>query len=865
MPISTCRIPRWLMAAVWLGVLWCRVLGAEPAEQAAYDAALRSFLAGAFDRAAAEFGEFTNRFPNSTLRPDAARRSVFARGEAEMERRENAAAAATFAAFQASFPAGDLSADAALREAAAWFAAGDLAKAAAALERPEGAFQKALAAQSPKGVLHHGLLLLAEIRLQQKDAEGARKAAGSAAPFVAGPADEWAGKRLELKAAESLGDREASLALAKTLRRLADDSGLAARRPESASLLGRMLFEANQPDQAATALEENLAPTVPTPWRTDALERLSEWWIRRGELGRAREQLEKALAATAEEASTPPIRIRLAQVLLRQFQGLKGTNRPGPEGLSLLTTAASQLDRAVTNTVPAPLLGPWNLARAWCWWEESQAGESRLSLSNAWAGFSNAVVLLPDSPDREVARFKAADAAAALGDTAGALAGYLAVAGSPVRDAAVQEDLVPAALEQAVVAAVASTNAPAGEMALKALLALPKASIAAGRSTLLLGGHLARRGMGPLGRGLLQEFLTRFTNSPVRAEVELELSAISLHEERWADAVAELRRWLAANPQHPAAVRAGFHLAYALARSGDPGAAMEQFSRLAAANPEDPEALTAQLWLAGNFFEQQDFLRAGQACAAILTNATARTTRSATWFRAKLWAAEAGRRLQNFDSAAEHFRGLLNDKATPPDLQAAAYFHYGEMLLESPPVSGGDPLSGYRLALEAFSRVPEFTNSPFATPALGMMANCHFQLGASNPANFDRAAELYRQAATSPGAGIVTRVQARVGLAEVLRRKAELRGGVESTELFDRAIQGFEDVAFGRILEPGETVPPTALAEASRSAGELLERLGRTSQAIGVYRNAARELPSAAAAWEERARRLQEALAEKPR
>ena len=864
MLISTRRIPRWLLAIGWLGAVALRLLGAEPAEQAAYDAALRAFLAGSFARAAGEFGEFTNRFPNSSLKPEAARRATFAKGESELERHDPASAAATFAAFQAAFPTGDLSADAAVREAAAWSAAGEAAKAAAALERPDGPFQKALAAKAPKGVLFAGLRLLGEVRLQQKDPAGARKAVQSASEFAAAPEEQWARLRLELRAVEALGDREATLAVANALRRLSDDPALTARRPEAVSQLGRLLFEANQPDQASTALEENLAPAVPTAWRTDALERLSDWWIRRGQLSKAREQLEKALAATAEEAATPPIRIRLAQVLLRQFQGLKGTNRPGPEGLSLLTTAAGQLDRAATNTIAPVLRGPWNLARAWCWWEVGQAGDSRLALSNAWSGFSNAVVLLPDSVDREVARFKAADAAAALGDTTGALVGYLAVAASGRRDAAVQEELVPAALEQAVVAAVASTNAPAGEKALKTLLALPQASVAAGRSTLLLGGHLARRGLGVVGRGLLQDFLTRFTNSPVRTEVELELSAVSLHEERWTNAVVELRQWLAAHPQHPSAVRAGFHLAYALARSGDPAAAMEQFSRLAASNPDDPEALTAQLWLAGNFFEQQDFLRAGQACAAILTNVTARTTRTATWFRAKLWAAEAGRKLQNFDSAAEHFRELLNDKAAPSDIQAAAYFHYGEMLLEKPSAPGAEPLAGFRLALEAFSRVPEFTNSPYATPALGMMANCHFQLGTLNPANYDRAAELYRRAAQAPGAGVVTRVQAWIGLSEVLRKKSELRNGAEATELLDRAIQGFEDVAFGRILEPGETVPPTALAEASRAAGELLERLGRTPQAIGLYENAARELPSAAPAWNERARRLREALAEKP-
>ena len=858
---------RWPMAIVVALVCGAmsRATAADVAEQNAYDAALRAFVAGSHARAAGEFGDFTNRFPNSTLRPAAVRRALFARGEADLERGDHAGAASVFAAFQNAFPDGELSADAALREAGAWLAAGDPARAAATLERPDGPFRRSMATQEPRAVLFSGLLLGAEAKLALKDGGAARRFAQESAVFARTPAENWKRLRMELRAVELLGDRETAVSTASELRKLAEDPSLSAQRPESAALLGRLYFEVGQPDRASAALEENLAPEVPAPWRLEAIERLSEWWIRRGELARAREQLERALAVSAAETDTAHVRIRLAQVLLRQFQGLRGTNSPGPEGLALLTSAATQLDRAATNALTAALTGPWSLARAWCWWEEGVASGSRAALSNALAGFSNAVVRLPANADREVARFKAADAAAALGDTAAALAGYLAVADSDLADPAVRDELVPAALEQSVVNALAVTNSAAGEKSLRRLLALPNAAVVAGRSALLLGGTLARRGFGDAGRGLLQEFLGRFTNSPVRPEVELELAAISLHEERWTNAVADLRHWIGTYTNHPSGVRAGFHLAYALARSGDPTAAMDQFSRLAAAHPEDPEALTAQLWLAGNFFERQDFLRAGQACAAILTNANARVGTSGTWHRAKLWAAEAGRKLQNYDSAADQFRELLNDKSTPPDLQAAAYFHYGEMLLEKPPAPGAEPLAGFRLALEAFSRVPEFTNSPYATPALGMMANCHFQLGTLNPANYERAAELYRRATSAPGAGIVTRSQAQLGLAEVLRKQAELRSGAESTELLDRAIRVYEDIAYGRVLEPGESLPPTTLAEASRLGGEVLERLGRTRQAAGLYENAARELPSAAAPWNERARRLREAIAERPR
>jgi tetratricopeptide (TPR) repeat protein len=531
-----------------------------------------------------------------------------------------------------------------------------------------------------------------------------------------------------------------------------------------------------------------------------------------------------------------------------------------------LTRAVAELERAALLNPPPEVRGPLTLTLAWCRWEEALAGNSKAAMAQALIGFQTALSLLPDgSPDRLVARFKAADAAAWLGDAPSALTGYLEVAEAVAQRPVEREAWMPAALEQAVISAIASTNAPAGESALRRLLELPQAAVRAGQSVLWLGSSLARQGAGELGRGLLQDYLLRFPESAVRPEVELELAMLGLHDERWADSVAELRRWLMAHPQHPGAVRAGFHLAYALSRSGDPAAAMSQFSELAAKNPADPGTLSAQLWLAGRFFEQQDYLQAGQASAAILTNATVRAARGDTWYRARLWAAEAGRKLQNFDSSAEHFRELINDKAAPPEIQSAALFHYGELLQSKPVEPGGDPLSRYRLALEAFTRVLEFTNSPYLAPALGMMGNCHFQLSTLNPADYTRAADLYLRAAKLPGAGIETRCRAWLGYAAVNRKMSELRSGAESAAFLERAIQAGLDVALGKVLLPGEKLSADILTEAARATGEILERLGRTGEAAGLYEHVARELPTVAVTWGQRARRIRESQLEKPR
>ena len=850
-------------------VLGLSVLAADGPDQVAFNAALRSFSIGAYARAAEEFTAFSGEFPDSALKPEALRRALYAQGEAEAGRGDYAAAQKTFGLYLAQFSGSELALHASVRQAEALFRSAHPQEAAALLDQPEGPFRRAFVQGKSVDLLWTGSMLAAEAHLGAGNWTRAREVVVAATPFAQTPEAQWDRLRLEVRILEAGRQTEQAIAAAEQLRRIADADGLVARRPESSALLGRLLLAAGQGARAVARLEENLAPTVPAAFRSDAIRNLSDWWVSQGQLALARERLEGVVTGLADDASVAALRLRLGQIHLREHLARRGADRVGSaiaESHVSLTRAVAELERAATLNPSPEVRGPLTLTLAWCRWEEALSGNSKAVMAQALSGFQTALSQLPaGSLDYLVARFKVADAAAWLGDAPSALKGYLEVADAVAKRPIERETWMPAALEQAVIAAIASTNAPAGESALRRLLELPHAAARAGQSVLWLGSSLARQGAGELGRSLLQDYLLRFPESAVRPEVQLELAMLGLHDERWADSVAELRRWLAAHPQHPGAVRAGFHLAYALSRSGDPAAAMGQFSELAAKNPTDPGTLSAQLWLAGRFFEQQDYLQAGQASAAILTNATVRAVRGDTWYRAKLWAAEAGRKLQNFDSSAEHYRELINDKAAPPEIQSAALFHYGELLQAKPVEPGSEPLSRYRLALEAFTRVLEFTNSPYIAPALGMMGNCHFQLSTLNPADYTRAAELYLRTAKLPEAGIETRCRAWLGYAAVNRKMSELRSGTESGEFLERAIRAGLDVALGKVLLPGEKLSADLLTEAARATGEILERLGRTGEAAGLYEHVAHELPAAAATWGQRAQRIRQSQLEKPR
>jgi TolA-binding protein len=596
-------------------VLSLSVLAADGPDQVAFNAALRSFSIGAYARAADEFTAFSSQFPDSALRPEALSRALYAQGEAEAGRGDHAAAQKTFGLYLARFSGSELALPASVRQAEALFRSAQPQEAAALLDQPEGPFRRAMSQGKPADLLWKGLMLAAEAHLSAGNWTRAREAVVAATPLALTPATQWDRLRLEVRILEAGRQAEQAIAAAEQLRRIADADGLVARRPESSALLGRLLLAAGQGARAVAPLEENLGPAVPAAFRSDAIGNLSDWWVSQGQLSMARERLEAGITGLGDDASVAALRLRLGQIHLREHLTRRGADRVGSataESHVSLTRAVAELERAASLNPPPEVRGPLTLTLAWCRWEEALSGNSKAVMAQALSGFQAALSQLPaGSPDRQVARFKAADAAAWLGDAPLALTGYLEVADAVVERPAEREIWMPAALEQAVIAAIASTNAPAGESALRRLLELPQAVVRAGQSVLWLGSSLARQGAGELGRGLLQDYLLRFPDSTVRPEVELELAMLGLHDERWADSVAELRRWLMAHPQHPGAVRAGFHLAYALSRSGDPAAAMSQFSQLAAKNPADPGTLSAQLWLAGRFFEQQDYLQAG--------------------------------------------------------------------------------------------------------------------------------------------------------------------------------------------------------------------------------------------------------------
>src|SRR6187402_1165689 len=91
-----------------VGLLVCAtgfpVAFGQGAERLAFDAALRAFESGLWERAVAGFTEFEGKFSKSPLLAESEQRRVFAQAESDFIRADYPAAAAGFAAYQRAHP-----------------------------------------------------------------------------------------------------------------------------------------------------------------------------------------------------------------------------------------------------------------------------------------------------------------------------------------------------------------------------------------------------------------------------------------------------------------------------------------------------------------------------------------------------------------------------------------------------------------------------------------------------------------------------------------------------------------------------------------------------------------------------------------
>lgn len=823
----------------------------QGAERIAFDAALRAFESGLWERAVTEFAEFAGKFPKSPLLADAEQRRVFAQAESDFMRADYPAAAAGFAAYQQAHPSAPRAVLAGVREAEAALQKPDLAAALAALTQADRPFAKALAEGTQPSVLLRGLVVKADALLASKEVAAAETALLEAEKFAQSPEERWTRLRRLARLRDGAGNTGAAVEAANQLLNLVNvDPALAGRRAETVSYVGQLLLRAGQAASAATTFIQNLAPEVPLEFRREATLQLAELDLSRGDAVSARQRLETFLGAQPADPAAAALRLRLGQVLFRQYLAQRPLTNNSPEVSALLAQAAGNFAIALTNNPAADLVGPLHLGNGWCLWEEALTLNNPGRMGAAETNFLAATATLLPGADQSVARFKYADCLAFRKEWAAAATNYLRVA-REAETSADTKSLAEPALQQAVIAATEAGDTATAQSAMARLLELNPHGEPAARSALLVGQSLSLHGRDDEATELLRGYVKRFPDSSLRADVQLALIASQLRSGEWTNALVGLDGWISTHTNHPSLPRAEFDRWWAGVNGGRVTNAAEQVVALAARYPGNTNLLTAQLWLADSFFSEGDFARAEQACVNVVTNSAWRGT--VAWCRAKLLAAESARRRQAWSNATNHIFELLNSPALPEALEPSAYFALGELWLELPALPGSAPLTGVSEALDAFKAAGRLTNSPVAPAALGKMADCHLQLATQRTNSYALALELYQRVVDWPTADVATRSKAAMGLGIVKEKLAANRSPSERGQLLKEALGHYVDVAHGKLLRPAETADAWWLKEAGREAGRLLEQQRQWREAAALYEQLARELPALKPAWEARA------------
>jgi TolA-binding protein len=850
------RSIRWL-CSLCLGLLCGIALpplaeAQEGAERLAYEAALRDFDLGQWDRAAGSLSAFSSAYPGSSLRTEVESRLRFAEAERSWAAGDWSGAARSFSNYLAAPTPPTMAAVAAVRLAQCRLKEGDPTAALEVLQAGDGPFVRALQQRSDPSLAFRGLLTRAEALRTLKKPTDAIIALQEAEPMASNLQEKALRWRALAGLHEDAGQPAEAARAAEAWGRILVEEGLPETRAEANALAGRLWRLAGDRTAAEAAHARNLSPETPLDRQREATLALADLAAEQSDWTRSRERLETYLASHPEDPNAAEFQLRLGQSLLQQFLSDRGLTNAPAGGASLLTRAIGQFTEGLKRSPAPPVVGQLRLGRGWALWESLDPKDPPERIQAAAADFEAALPLLSSGWDASVARFKLADAELRLGNPAKALKPLRELLRDAGTNARVQQELVPKALVQAAQAAVGAREpGPAREAAEELIQRrLPEPGIAP--SVMTVSQFLAESGDPEAGRTLLRRFLKEYPSGTSAPEAELGLAAIELRARAWGTAVGALDHWIATHPDHPRMPQAEFDRAWAMVQAGLTDNAIARFTEIATRFPTNHISQTASLWLADHYFSQGDFAQAERLCVNLLTNTAWRG--SPQWHEARLRAAESARRRQSAASAREQFLELLNDRTTPTQLLPQAYLALGETHVQTPEANDATPVEPYRRALEAFTAAAQFTNSLVSIAALGRMADCHLQLATQSTNSYAKADELYRRIIASPKADLSTRSKASVGLGVVSEKLAALQPAAAAKPLLEAALNHYLDVVNGTLSRPGEVPDPWWLKEAGREAGRLLESAGRWREASTLYDRLASELPALKATLELRSR-----------
>jgi tetratricopeptide (TPR) repeat protein len=178
-------------------------------------------------------------------------------------------------------------------------------------------------------------------------------------------------------------------------------------------------------------------------------------------------------------------------------------------------------------------------------------------------------------------------------------------------------------------------------------------------------------------------------------------------------------------------------------------------------------------------------------------------------------------------------------------------------MIQQDPEPGKSLAQKFDEAKVAFKRIPDFyPTSPLVPLARGAIANCYFQMAASDPKFYENAKEEYLKILT-PDVHVSTRLQAEIGLGMVLERQAHLTTASESEKLLDAAFDHYLNVLSGKTAGDEQT-DVVWIKQAGLTAARLAEERKQWDLALNIYNNLIEKLPSGREAFQRKIDRIRD-------
>jgi len=774
-------------------------------------------------------------------------------GRAHLESSKLADAADAFALLVSKHTNSSLRLEATIEEAKARFALKQWPRVISLLRNPGGVFQQAAGSALNADLVTEGRLLLAEALFQQRDFAAAEETATAIAEGALPAKSKWRRDYLRAKAQFSAQKLDTALVTASNLASIAAPTRDAALESAATALQGQILEALNQPDAAIAVYERNQRAGMPAERVREALFKIIQLTVAQGQVSNTQARLQAFLAEHPAETGSDVALLTMAELQLKQHH-LQTTRTNGAvtnlglAGTNLLAEAITNCDRVLRDFTNSAFSGEAQFVRGWAWLAQ---GNNTASLD----AFRSAAETLPWSESQAVGRFKTADLEFQSGELTNALRDYRRVLAEYKSLRRVQSELVPRARYQMLQASLAARDLPAAHEAIEPILYEYPMNGFAERSLLLYGQTVDELENPAAARNVFSKFIEHYPNSSLRPEVELAVARTYERERDWPGAIAKYDAWVQTFPTNTRLADAEFLRAVANYQAGRDSNAVTLFTNFIARFPKNPLGARAQYSVGNFYFGLDQFAEAERNYQLVLNTNWPVTALS---YEARLRAGHAALLRPSFQNATQYFTTLIEEKDCPDFVRVQAYFAYGDAFFQ---YGSTNALERFSSARQIFEQIPlKYPNDPLTPPAWGRMADCYFQAGASDPANYAEALKNYGKVTNSPIAELSTRLGAMVGIGHVQRQRARLardRGATaEADDLVKAARDNYLSVVYGSY--DGEQPDPFWIKEAAIKAAEIEESQNRWEQALNLYKKIRDQVPALKAVLERKILKAQE-------